>query len=304
VTGPIEISEEIFGDVAVLHLKGRLTIGDPCELFNGCISRLLSAGQKKILLDIGELGHIDSSGLSILARSSIVVTRRKGNLKLCNATGRVNDALVVTRLSEYFDVFPSIKEGLRAFSAAPLYCLCPVCGSRSEPPAHNQVSLYWPPQTCSHCDSQFIVTNEMPVQNRTVLAKIKIVTYGKENECLEVLPGPPVSLCVVGRLDLFSSRAVEIALRAIPVPRLAAIDLGRTTEISEGGRDALLTLLASTEKGDRVVVSLEGLSPDRLSPLFQSVQVLSFDEKCRIWRFGSCPQEIHLARQHRQSLRE
>jgi hypothetical protein len=201
----------------------------------------------------------------------------------------VNDAFIVTRLAEAINIFPSVEVGLRAFAAAPFYCFCPICGSRSEPPAQNEKCVHWGPQTCIRCDCQFTVT--CGTQAGAILEKLNILPYGKEDEYVEILPGSPVRVMVVGRLDLFSSRALQNALHAIPVPRIVAIDLARTTEISDGGRDVLLTLLASTETNDKIVVSLEGLGPDRLEPLSNLSKFIHLTKNAAFAALGRVPKK-------------
>ena len=71
-------------------------------------------------------------------------------------------------------------------------------------------------------------------------------------------PGPPCEMRIVGRLNLFSSSALETVWRAIPSPRRVIIDLGTATDIDAAGRDALHTFLRTREAGSRAAISLEG----------------------------------------------
>jgi len=263
---PLEIKQELVGSIAVLHVFGRLTIGEPSEQLHECLAGVKANGRKCIIVDLNAVPQIDSSGISALVRISIALNRNGGALRLVCKPGRCHDALTVTRLVEAIPTFDTEAAALRSFETLPLYfCFCPLCESRSDPPLEDRTAAWWQVQTCTHCDSRFYVTAEFSSQPQAVLQSLKIFPYGKgaQEEFVELTAGPPISLHVVGRLDLFTLGALRDALRTVPAPRKALIDLARITETTAAGRDALIAFVANCEAKDKFVICLEGLPSSR-----------------------------------------
>jgi len=255
--------------VVVVRIRGRLTAGEPSESLSDFISRLISAGHTRVVVDLTDVPQIDSTGLSTLVKISISLARVHGGLLLSAGPGKLRDALTVTRLVEAIPTFHSAVAALEMFVAQPLYLYCPVCNGRGEPPTEKG-ALSLPRQTCSRCDCQFSavpMTSMISADAPIALSTARIFPYKTEAEYIEIEAGPPTILNIVGRLDLFGSHAIKTALHVIPAPRNVTIDLARVTEISGGGRGALLALIAEKERNDKISVSLEGLSPGMLGQL-------------------------------------
>ena len=77
---------------------------------------LVSGGQKKILLNLGEVSYIDSSGIGELVSGFTTVTNSGGQLKLLNLAKRVKDLLQITKLYTVFDVHEDEAEAVRSFA--------------------------------------------------------------------------------------------------------------------------------------------------------------------------------------------
>jgi anti-sigma B factor antagonist len=112
----INISERQAGDVTVLDLDGKVTIGEGSVALRNAIRRLLGEGKNKILLNLGGVGYIDSSGIGELVSSFTAVNKEGGTLKLLNLTQKIQDLLAITKLLTVFDVFDSEAEALSSFS--------------------------------------------------------------------------------------------------------------------------------------------------------------------------------------------
>lgn len=112
----ITISERQAGDVTILDLVGKVTIGEGSVALRGAIRRLLGDGKKKILLNLGGVGYIDSSGIGELVSSFTAVNKEDGTLKLLNLTQKIQDLLAITKLLTVFDVFDSEAEALASFN--------------------------------------------------------------------------------------------------------------------------------------------------------------------------------------------
>ena len=112
----INISERQAGDVTILDLEGKVTIGEGSVALRNAIRRLLGEGKTKILLNLGSVGYIDSSGLGELVSSFTAVNKEGGTLKLLNLTQKIQDLLAITKLLTVFDVFDDEASALASFN--------------------------------------------------------------------------------------------------------------------------------------------------------------------------------------------
>ncbi len=111
----ITISERQAGDVTILDLNGKVTIGEGSVALRNAIRRLLGEGKGKILLNLGGVGYIDSSGIGELVSSFTAVNKEGGTLKLLNLTQKIQDLLAITKLLTVFDVYDSEAEALASY---------------------------------------------------------------------------------------------------------------------------------------------------------------------------------------------
>ena len=112
------IEERVIGDVTILDLKGKMTLGEGDELLKDKINSLIHQGQKKLLLNLEGVPYIDSAGLGEIVRTYTTVSCQGGNLKLVNLTKRITDLLSITKLLTVFETFDSEPEALKSFQAA------------------------------------------------------------------------------------------------------------------------------------------------------------------------------------------
>jgi len=100
----------------ILDLSGRITLGEGLGDLRDSIREALSGERKHILLNLAEVGYIDSSGLGQLIGSYATVTDRGGQLKLINLQKRVTDILQITKLLTVFETYPSEAAALASFT--------------------------------------------------------------------------------------------------------------------------------------------------------------------------------------------
>jgi anti-sigma B factor antagonist len=112
----ITISERQAGDVTILDLSGKVTIGEGSVALRSAIRRLLGEGKNKLLMNLGGVGYIDSSGIGELVSSYTAVNKEGGSLKLLNLTQKIQDLLAITKLLTVFDVFEDEAEALASFN--------------------------------------------------------------------------------------------------------------------------------------------------------------------------------------------
>jgi len=106
------------GDVAIVDLAGRVTLGEGSGLVRSTIKDLVAKGQKNILVNLKEVSYIDSAGLGELVGSYASVTNLGGSIKLLHPQAKVHDLLQVTKLFTVFVTFDDENEALRSFQAA------------------------------------------------------------------------------------------------------------------------------------------------------------------------------------------
>jgi anti-sigma B factor antagonist len=90
--------------ITVLDLSGRITLGEGSVVLRDAVRDLLAKGEKKLLLNLGDVTYIDSSGIGELVSAFTTVRNQGGELKLLNLTKKVHDLLQITKLYTVFDV--------------------------------------------------------------------------------------------------------------------------------------------------------------------------------------------------------
>jgi anti-sigma B factor antagonist len=108
-------SRQIDG-VTVLDLSGRITLGEGSVILRDTIRDLIGHGQKKILLNLGDVSYIDSSGIGELVSAFTTVRNQGGELKLLNLTKKVHDLLQITKLYTVFDIKDDEATAIKSFA--------------------------------------------------------------------------------------------------------------------------------------------------------------------------------------------
>jgi anti-sigma B factor antagonist len=106
------------GDVAIIDLAGRITLGEGSGLVRNTIKELVNAGQKNILVNLKDVTYIDSAGLGELVGAYATVTNMAGQIKLLHPQNKVHDLLQVTKLYTVFVAFDDEAEAMRSFATA------------------------------------------------------------------------------------------------------------------------------------------------------------------------------------------
>ena len=101
--------------ITVVDMSGRITLGEGSVVLRDAIRDLISKGQKKILLNLGDVTYIDSSGIGELVSAFTAVRREGGELKLLKLTKKVHDLLQITKLYTVFDIKDDEAAAIKAF---------------------------------------------------------------------------------------------------------------------------------------------------------------------------------------------
>ncbi len=100
----IKVTTRQVDGVTILDLSGRITLGEGSVTIRDAVREVLAKGSNKILLNLGNVTYIDSSGIGELVSAFTTVKNAGGELKLLNLTKKIHDLLQITKLYTVFDV--------------------------------------------------------------------------------------------------------------------------------------------------------------------------------------------------------
>jgi anti-sigma B factor antagonist len=112
----VKLSVRQVGDVSVVDVAGRITLGEGSSMLRDTVREMVGKGQKKLLLNLGEVSYIDSSGIGELVSGFTTVTNGGGQLRLVNLQKRVKDLLQITKLYTVFEVHEDEAAAVRSFA--------------------------------------------------------------------------------------------------------------------------------------------------------------------------------------------
>jgi anti-sigma B factor antagonist len=114
----MQIEERSAGDVTLLDLKGKMTLGEGDEILKDKINSLVLQGRKKLVLNLAEVPYIDSAGLGEIVRTYTTVSRQGGSLKLLSLTKKITDLLSITKLLTVFETYDNEADAVRSFTSS------------------------------------------------------------------------------------------------------------------------------------------------------------------------------------------
>lgn len=112
----LKIEEKKMDGVDVLKLTGRISLGDESSSLRTRLKDITGLGAKQIVLDLSEVGYIDSAGLGTLVAGFTSARNQGANLKLANLTRKLREQLQITKLVTVFEVFDSVEAAVKSFS--------------------------------------------------------------------------------------------------------------------------------------------------------------------------------------------
>lgn len=111
----IKLNTRQVGDVNVIEVIGRITIGEGSSALRDSVRDLVARNQLKILLNLNEVPYVDSSGIGELVQAYSTVTKGGGQFKLSNLTKRVRDLLKISRHDMLFDIHEEEAAAVQSF---------------------------------------------------------------------------------------------------------------------------------------------------------------------------------------------
>ena len=104
------------GTIAILMPHGYLTGGEETDDLERSIKTLIEAGNKHLVINLGETQHLNSTALGVLISAHSNYVRRGGQMKLCSVDKRIENIFVITKLSLVFDVYPTEEQAIASFA--------------------------------------------------------------------------------------------------------------------------------------------------------------------------------------------
>jgi anti-sigma B factor antagonist len=111
----VDIEVRSQGQVKIIKLRGRLTLGEPCDRLRATIEDLIASGDTRLVLDLEELATMDSSGIGLVSRFLTSAKQQGGSLKLVNPSKFVSQTLKLVGLINLFEVFPDSQTAAASF---------------------------------------------------------------------------------------------------------------------------------------------------------------------------------------------
>jgi anti-sigma B factor antagonist len=111
----LEVREREREGITILDLNGRLTVGDEASKFRDRMSKLIASGRHNIILNMGQVDYVDSTGLGAMVMCYTTLNRDGGKIKLLNLTRRSIELLVMTKLTTIFEVFNDEQNAINSF---------------------------------------------------------------------------------------------------------------------------------------------------------------------------------------------
>ena len=112
----LSLKERQAGDVTIIDLSGKITIGEGSVQLREAVRKLLEDGKKKLLLNLGDVSYVDSSGIGELVSSYTTTNNNGGQLKLLNLTGKIKDLLLITKLLTVFETHDNEQTAVSSFN--------------------------------------------------------------------------------------------------------------------------------------------------------------------------------------------
>ncbi len=102
-------------EAVVLVLKGNVMGGDDTKEFNEVLHKIIDEGKTRVVIDLGGVKFMNSSGLGMLIGGLTTMKKAEGHLKLANVTEKIESLLIITKLIKIFESFESVDEAVKSF---------------------------------------------------------------------------------------------------------------------------------------------------------------------------------------------
>jgi anti-sigma B factor antagonist len=106
------------GDVAVVDLHGKITLGESTGVLRDELKSLMAQGTKNIVLNMAGVSYVDSAGLGELVGAYTTATNQGGAVKLLHLQSKMKDLMQITKLHTIFPSYEDEQDALKSFTTA------------------------------------------------------------------------------------------------------------------------------------------------------------------------------------------
>ncbi len=111
----MKIKQELKGDILIITLSGKVIGGPELVEVKEVFQKAVDKDRKKVLLDLGKVSWMDSSGLGVIVSGHTTLSRAGGALKILNATKKIQELFIITKLITIFETYTDEQEALNSF---------------------------------------------------------------------------------------------------------------------------------------------------------------------------------------------
>lgn len=111
----MKIKQEMKGDILVIALSGKVIGGPELMEVKDVFQKAVDQDKKKIVLNLGKVNWMDSSGLGVIVSGHTTLSRAGGALKILNATKKIHELFIITKLITIFDTYSDEQKALDSF---------------------------------------------------------------------------------------------------------------------------------------------------------------------------------------------
>src|SRR5215467_9531072 len=111
----LEIHQREREGIAILELKGRITVGPEAASLRDTVAALIAAGERNVVLEMAKVDYVDSTGLGALVICATSLRKSGGNVKLVNLNRRNIELLVMTKLATVFEIYTDEQDAVNSF---------------------------------------------------------------------------------------------------------------------------------------------------------------------------------------------
>jgi anti-sigma B factor antagonist len=111
----MKIETRTVGEIIIMDFSGQITLGEGTKEVRDAVRGILDQGGNKIILNLGGVNYIDSSGVGEMVSTFASVTNKGGQLRLVNLTKRIKEMLTITKLLTVFQSFEDEQEAIASF---------------------------------------------------------------------------------------------------------------------------------------------------------------------------------------------
>ena len=112
----MKIESHEHGDAQVIYLKGKVMGGPESAEFQNLLKKTVADGRKKVVIDLGEVEWMNSSGIGLLVSAFTTVKNSGGELKIARVTEKIESLLVITKLNSVFETYPDVISAVASYS--------------------------------------------------------------------------------------------------------------------------------------------------------------------------------------------